>query len=129
MARKTESKVIGGDRYAVTQLGARQGQAVALRIMRAVAPAAVAKDAGAAIGLLVQNISESDLEYVTNALASGTLLYLEGGTKGVSLDSVYDAHFAGRLGVWSEWLVFAVMTNFADFFDEIRGLETPEKTS
>lgn len=123
MARKSESKVIGGDRYTVSQLGATEGQRVIVRLMRffgpAVAKAQTAKDGerdAAFISGLADAIDPDTFAELAHTMAENTQVQPSGAKASGPLSGVYDAHFAGRYFELVQWFVFAMGVNFGGFF-------------
>lgn len=127
MGRETERRDIRGVTYEMSQFGAKQGQKVALRVGRymgavlaSLGPFEPGKlDTTRLMAVILEKLDEADFEVVTEALAGQTFLIMEG--KRVSLASVYDAHFAGKIGALMEWLAWGVAFQFQDFFTELVG--------
>jgi hypothetical protein len=120
--RKSESKVIGGDRYTVNQLGAIEGQRVIVRLMRFFGPAIAKaqtskggeKDAGFIAGL-ADAIDPDTFEELAKTMAENTICQPAGGKPG-ALSAIYGEHFAGRYFELVQWFVFAMGVNFGGFF-------------
>lgn len=117
MALKTQEREIDGVKYRVTQLGAVDGRAVLLRLLKAFGPSAAAMlgdNIAEAVAKL--NLSEDDLSYFCQQFGQKTFVVL--GDKTPRLDNVFDEHFAGRYRAMILWLGFAVEVNFADFLSD-----------
>lgn len=120
MALKTETKHIGQHSYTVTQLDAVRGRKMATRIARILGPAldGISKDAGAALGTALKNLSDEDVDYVCETFAaSSTVSGGEYGSKQPSLESVFAVHFAGKYGEMLQWLAFCFKVNFESFLE------------
>ena len=113
--QQSKTVTIGSDTYTITQLGAKKGRAVAVRLAKLLAPMAEGEDRGLSAAL--QNLSDADLEYVCDAFAALTSVKMERGSP--QLDAIFDMHFAGKYGAMVNWLVECVKFNFADFLDEL----------
>jgi hypothetical protein len=133
---RTESKVIGGVEYRVTQLGAIMGRAVFLRLVKAIGPvlASLASKEGTLSALVKGggkvdttvdfgeilshlNLSEDDAKYLCDAFAEKTFV-VEAPDKMPKLSNVFDEHFAGRYAAMGQWIAFCVKLNYADFFSD-----------
>lgn len=137
MALKSETKTIDGITFEVTQLPYTRGHKVLLRLFRALAPA-VAEALGqapelkerelgsldirdvkpalaAAVGRLVQDLSEEDFDFVNDELASHSFVLQDG--KKLKLQSEREFLFAGNYWLMFQWLAFAVKVNFLGFLN------------
>jgi hypothetical protein len=107
MERKSETREIGGRKYTVRQMGAVKGSRLLVKIMKVMG----AGDAKSVIAAL----DDALFVEVMNELAPWTEVEIES-NRVVRLSDVLDAHFAGNYADLTEWLIFAVEVNFADFF-------------
>lgn len=124
--RKTETRVIDGVEYRVTQFGALEGRKVLLRLLKAVGPLFAAfaelkgegegklKDAIPHLDSALNGLKEEDLEYLCDVFARCTEVKLNG--KWPNLPDVFDLHFTGKYISMFAWLKFCVEVNFSDFF-------------
>lgn len=112
---ETRERTIDGFAYKVTQLTARTGNKVGMRLTKTLAGAAGAKDVESALGGIIAKLSEEDLEFICDTLARQTQVQLEPG-KWPMLSDVFDIHFAGRYLEMLKWLGFALEVNFGAFF-------------
>lgn len=118
---KTESKVIDGIEYKVSQLGAQVGQEALLRLVKCGAAGfgalfeQGASPASFAYAIDRLSLTSADLAYFTKLFAEKTFVVLEDG-KMPRLDLAYDMHFAGKYWALAQWLKFAMEVNFTDFF-------------
>jgi hypothetical protein len=107
---KTETKVIGGFKYTMEQIGAETGEQIVLRLSRpliaffakaaakGLTEASVAELAISGIEPAIQALSGRDLRYVRKKLVEKTVVYLPDGkvVRPWPLAEHYDEHFAGR---------------------------------
>ena len=123
MAFKTESKIIGGLEYKVSQLGAIKGRTAFLRLVKALGPVVgglvdpkgaprQSLDLADMFGKLA--LTDADLTYFCDIFSEKT--FVVKGSQMPRLDNVFDDHFAGRYLDMVQWLAFCVQVNFADFF-------------
>jgi hypothetical protein len=137
MARKTETREIGGVRFEVTQLGFAKSRAVFVRLAKCIGPSfaqlagtpslmdlgSTVADAGfaRAVETLLANVHDDDLEYFAAELGGDHARYsIDGGDHRPKLDrSGREACFEGRLDLFFSWLAFALEANYSDFFRAI----------
>ena len=110
--RETISTAIDGTEYKVRQLGGKTASAIAHRCVRGV--------------LALQDLPPEDFAYLRDTLADSTQIGVvdkagDGRTNWVSLNTVYDEHFAGPSGNAAQikWLAFAWEANFGPFSDVV----------
>jgi hypothetical protein len=126
MGFRTESKIIGGLEYRVSQLPVDAGLEVGVCIARALGPALIAIMGGeslatvdkAALGDALAKLSATDLKFVCKVFAEKTFV-VDGKNKMPRLDNVWDTHFAGRYKALLEWLSFCVQMNASDFLGSL----------
>lgn len=111
--RKTESKVIGGITFEVTQLGALKASKVFFRLLKVLGPAFASKD----IGKLFSLVTEDDLDYFINAFSETTFVKgaPQASMKNGPLNQTFDFVFVGAMKDMMEWLLFCIQLNFSDF--------------
>lgn len=128
MGLKTETRLLGGHEYTVTQLGALAGREALRRLLKISTTAfSRAGDAwvrggpeanGAAIfqGImgLVQELEEKDLSYFCDVFGPFSTVRIA--EKNPKVKDVFDAHFAGNYYELSLWLAFCVEVNFSGSF-------------
>lgn len=124
-----KSKEIAGFKYEVTQLGAKKGRAVLIRLAKVIGPAISAlvsaddfeSAAGPALTNLCSQLNEDDFAYISDTMADCTKLVqiatTSDGQKEIktALSSLFDDHFRGRYLPMMQWLVFTLEVNFLDF--------------
>ena len=130
--RAVKEKVIGGLRYEVTLLGAKQGRAMLVRLMRSLGPAtagfiegtlhakgditvSLASGASDAIRELSQRVTEADFAAISDELARFTVVHLDA-EHAPKLDAIFEEHFVGRYDVMLQWFAFGLEANFSSFF-------------
>lgn len=124
MALEKQSKQIGDYTYEVTQFDAIKGRRVFVRLSNLLGPAfsemKSENDGNKAIGKLLENLKEVDLDYFCDAFAECTEVgggdFAEGKTP--KLKAIFGLHFAGKYFAMFEWLTFALEVNYQSFFDE-----------
>lgn len=124
---ETQRREIGGVTYEVRQLDAVRGRRVFVRFAKVVAPALGALKAAAkmspdealayALGQLVGNVSEEDLDFFCDVFAPATCL-VEGNNR-PELAKRFELHFAGKYLEMLEWLAFCFEVNFGSFFQKL----------
>jgi len=141
MTRPVREKTIGEHRYQVTLLGAKAGRSMLVRLTKLLGPAtasfiegmlhakgdltaSLAMGAGDAIREVTQRLSDADLTAISDELSKLTIVVLDE-QRSISLDKIYDDHFAGRYGDLAAWLAFALEANFSSFFDGARSDSRP----
>lgn len=121
--------------YSVTQLPAMAGLKMLARLSRALGPALAqlsdadasgeigAASLGAAVGVLCEKLSDTEIEGISKTLLSGSTVDEQ------PLLQQFDAHFAGKPELALQLLGFAVEVNFGGFFDAARSalVKTPAK--
>lgn len=132
MSIETKTRTIDGIDYRVTQLGAKQGRAIMVRLLQVVAPtlsklsgANITKiedielsQIGPALEALVAHANEEVLGELCSAFASRSSF--RDGQNWPELDRHFDMHFGGAYLRMFKWLVFSIEVNYADFFDAFR---------
>lgn len=119
---KSDSTEINGTTYKVTQVGAKVGRRIMLKLASALG-AATTKPGAEAIEAAIQAIDPDDFDFLCDAFAANTKIVLNTVTaKGPGqieqpLSGVFDSHFAGNYVAMIKWLAFCFKLNFADFFD------------
>ena len=130
--RAVKEKVIGGHRYEVTLLGAKQGRAMLVRLMRSLGPAtagfiegtlhakgditvSLVSGASDAIRELSQCVTEADFAAISDELARFTVVHLDA-EHAPKLDAIFEEHFVGRYDVMLQWFAFGLEANFSSFF-------------
>jgi hypothetical protein len=135
---KTESKVIGGLEYKITQLGVDAGLDVGMTLVRALGPALLAMMSGNSLATVdkgalsdaIGRIESSELKKVCRAFAEKTFVILPETKQMPRLDNVWDTHFAGRYRALIDWLVACVAVNFPDFvFSSADGTTAPSASA
>lgn len=140
MGLEKKTTQIGEFAYEVTQLGAKDGNRVLMKIAKSVGPLFVLAGGGASLNAAkaaeaVAGLSEDDFAFVVDTLAKKTDVTLQDG-KSPSLAVIFDLHFAGRYEDELAWLEFAIEVNFGPFFRGLlakaaaaRGAATPTRSS
>lgn len=146
---KVEEKVIGDKRFQVSQFGTTEGRNVLIRLMKMISPIAGAffnglddnpeknvsvlemkipfKSIGAALAQLAYSLSETDLDFIINKLASKTNFEMPNG-KLVPLqgDGAFLNAFNNGDGfdyeLQNQWLLFALEVNYKSFLKGLGGL-------
>jgi hypothetical protein len=121
--REPQSKTIEGVEYVVTPLGASEGLKVITMLARMVGPVlgpALAgmkslKDASQAIGGMVEQLNDNDIDAVCRAMAKSTVVK-KSAKQQPQLSSIFDLHFQGEYFAMFLWLRFALEVNFESFF-------------
>lgn len=142
MARERETTLIDGHRYKMTMLGATAGYQLFCRLFRMFGPSfgAIMDAVGSgkvedtdlssqvvvdAIRTLSDQIKESDLDYLIDRLRSQTHVGIGGNDKTVSLDSVFEAHFAGDILGLGKWIVWGLQVQYSTFANAFATLNPP----
>lgn len=130
--RPVRERVICGVKYQVTLLGAKQGRAMLVRLVKTLGPAVAAflegvlnakggLDVSLALGSaealrdFIDKLNDKDIADISDQLAHFTVVVLSPELQ-PQLDAVLDDHFAGNYQAYSQWLAFALEANFASFF-------------
>lgn len=128
-------KTIGGNVYRFDKLGYRRSRAVLLRVAKVVAPAlgelqgltlkslaaADVGKAGAALAAGVENLSDDDLEFVTQAFGEASAVRLGDGWAALSDEAKRGVYFdRAGLAEYFQWLRHAFEVTYGDFFAELR---------
>jgi len=126
--REPQKKTIDGVTFEVTPLGYSTGRKAFVRLSKAVGPA-LAEAAGggpdpdmaAALGSLVQNVEDDDLEWFADVLGKTTRFSSDGGDKWPFLtEANREVLFSGRIFLFFQWLAFALEVNFSDFLSFLK---------
>lgn len=130
MAVEIKSKQIGDCTYRVRQLPAVQGRKVLVRLMKMFGPALGSMESnGNAEGNVLQmlstaleNLDEDMFDSLCDTFAKYTEFELPNGNYiGLGEQGMFDQHFTGKMGQMTQWLVFCVQVNFADFLGVLSG--------
>ena len=105
MMRESKTKVIGGEEYQVTQMGAVKGSQVFVRLVKVLGPLM-----GDNLEAALSALKEEDVTYLINAFQPYTMIQGKG-----DLSGFFDVHFAGKYKEMLEWLFFSVEVNFGSF--------------
>lgn len=115
---------IGGFKYKLEQLGAKQSTKVFVRLCHMLGPALEGMkgvDEAAllsGLGNVLANAKEDDIEYLLDSFAKRCRVRLTE-DKWPLVSDVFDVHFARRFGDQMHWLIWCVRGNFGDFLGEI----------
>ena len=128
-------KLIGSNRYYVTQLGAGKGRQALSRLVKVLGPVVAhivsdAKPGAAASALsrvsgdalkgalleLSERISEADINYFCETFGQFSKVDTGDGKRPQMSLEFQNLHFAGKYGEMMQWLAFAAEVNFSDFF-------------
>lgn len=119
---ETKSKKIGDVTYRVRQLKATSGRKILVRLLKVFGPALDAVDTkgginiGALLGGALQGLDEETVDSLCDTFAQQTEFELANGNfVGLGEAGQFDLHFAGKYVEMTQWLVFCVQVNFADF--------------
>lgn len=132
MAIETREKKIGPHTYRVTQLGAKQGRSMLVRLVKICGPglgsfvggigrgassvdSALALGAGDAIHDLTTRLREDEIGALMDEFALQTVV-VQSAEIELRLSDVFDDHFAGRYDAMLAWTRFCLEVNFASFF-------------
>ena len=134
MALEVKEKRIGAHLYRVTQLPAKKGRALLVRLTKLLGPglaaafgdlgrdkastaeAAIASGIGQGLYELAERLSESEVGSILDELAVFTTVVLDA-EREPRLSDVFDDHFAGRYDEMLLWAGFCLEVNYASFFD------------
>lgn len=119
--RQTQSHVIDGIAYDITQLDAMTGLDVMAILARVLGPAAGAEDPGAA---LTKSLTGADLRSLCQTFAKVTMVQPSPNSPDarVPLAGILNDHFAGQYGRMMQWLKACVMCNYETFFADLGGI-------
>lgn len=131
----TIERTIGATTYTITQLGAKQGRSVMVRLFRILGPAAAGLTSGEdiearlgnALTALARSASEDDFNALCDTFAAATKIRKTTETNAgpghidVPLTPDFDNHFAGRYAELLQWFGACIEVNFASFFDGAGG--------
>ena len=141
---KTETREIGGQRYAVTQFGTAEGLQIFFWLGKLVGPSIAAlikqwqgksiqaSTIGAALAELSNGLTFGDFDRLVQACARSTRVVVtndKGETVNVPLDkTIGTVAFAGDYLSLMKWLGFCLELNFASFFAGL-GLTSPQSSA
>lgn len=113
-----QERVIGGTTYKVRPLGHTLARKVFVRAAKAIGPAAAAaaEDPAKAVGALVENVTDSDLEWIADVFGKVTQYEGPDGWPFLHKDARELRFGGGKLFEFFEWLAFCLEVNYADFF-------------
>lgn len=132
MAIESHDKVIGATRYRVTQLGAKKGREMLVRLVKLAGPGLAAGLAGLskadgkdteapmaralsdALYDLATRLTVEEFNGITDELAKHTTIVL--GDLEPRLSDKFDDHFSGKYDEMLRWAAFALEVNFKSFF-------------
>jgi hypothetical protein len=141
MATETREIEISGVTYLVTQLPAKKGQALLVRLVKLLGPgvgsfvgglgrgaedtdSAIALGVGDAIHDLAARLNEAEVGGVLEEFAKRTTV-VKSEDVHVVLSSIYDDHFAGAYDQLMVWARFCLEVNYRSFFAGQSGAEKP----
>lgn len=118
LAGQMQETVIDGVRYRVTPLTTSIAVKVMTRVLRMAAPAFAdvtsLRDASKAVGAMLSGVltdlDDAVVEYVAGELAKVTRVDVGGAF--VTLDTIYEQHFCGRLVQFFAWVKFAAEVTY-----------------
>jgi hypothetical protein len=129
-SREVKEREIAGQVYKVTLLGAKQGRAMSVRLLKLIGPtlssfvegtvhgsdgaASIAIGAADAVRELAKHMSAEELAAISDELAKFTTVVIDAELE-PQLFAIFDDHFAGRYDAMVGWLAFAIEANFASF--------------
>jgi hypothetical protein len=131
MARKQDTRAIGGHTFQVTQLGYEPGREMLFKLVQTLGEGisglaassqegVLNEDAAKAIGGLVRGLDYGLLKHMSDRFAENTLVGFEGSDKMVPLKGGMEENvFAGAYDVWILWLAFCLEHNFAESIKKV----------
>lgn len=128
MARRTETVVIKGTPYDLTQLGGVEARRLSVLFGRVCGPVmakltatSLDEEAAKAIGEVLADLDEEKLEPLWKAFAKHAVARPDGKRIVLADDGAFDEHFAGE--VFAMWQLFieSAKLNFSGFLAEIFG--------
>jgi hypothetical protein len=139
MSIETRDKVIAGVTYRVSQLPAKVGRNVLVRVVKQLGPGlagalsgagsasagvdnlgALVMGASEAIGMLCARLSPEEFDAILDVFARHTTIALPNDVEPKLADK-FDEHFAGRYDAMLQWAAFCMEVNFGSFFDASAG--------
>jgi hypothetical protein len=125
MSITTSTVEIDGNRYEITQLGARDGRKMLVRLTQVFGPVLGELIGGEAHGssdgvskalmALSTTLTEEDMDYVCSMFGRHT--EWRDGQRTILLDDAQqDLHFAGRYDTMTRWIFECMKINFSPFF-------------
>ena len=142
---KTDTRIIGGFKYTMEQVGMETGEQIMLRLSKPVAAlfshaaakgiteASFREVAMMGIAPAVAALSGKDLRYVRKHFAAKTQVWLPDGAKlrPWPLTEQYDAHFAGRYIDAANWFRWGIEMNrfFGDALERLEKAFATEKAA
>jgi hypothetical protein len=133
---KTESKVIGGHTYHVTQLPCGRSRVLLLRLFKVAGPAIgklldsgggkvselEGKAIGDALAALAYGLNEQDLEFVVDQCFGDNVTVELDGKKPRVTKEFCELHFAGALDEFFKVIGFVLEVNYRSFFGGAGGV-------
>ncbi len=130
---QTRECKIGAHTYRVSQLGAKAGRSMLLRLIKLIGSGAaagisslgsgaaasveelIARGSGEAFAELLSRLNETEVNAILDELAKHTHVLVDAQHEPV-LFEIFDLHFAGAYDEMLAWARFALEVNFASFF-------------
>lgn len=115
---QAQTRIIDGQEFTITPLGAVTGRKALTRLIKTVGPA-VDKSS---IGALLSNINEADVDYFCDLFAKNTRITTGTDKQGNPVQPLlsdygnFDLMFAANYGTMFSWLKFCLEVNFSSFF-------------
>ncbi len=130
MPVQTKTFEVDGDQYEITQLGAKQGRKLWLKLLHSIAPAIKELSKSevktldksvvlAALSAAIENLDDATTEALYEAYgATCTVLIRETGNTPNLTGAVFDQHFAAKYVSMSKWLWECTSYNFGSFLSD-----------
>jgi hypothetical protein len=126
MSVQQKTFIIDGVSYTATQLGAKKGRKIWLKLMQIIAPSLRElgtlkkldeKAIASALAAAVENLDDATLEELYLVFGETCTVMLPTGNTPNLTDVVFDQHFAGNYLAMTQWLWECIVFNFASFLD------------
>lgn len=139
MALKEETRTVDGQRYHFTQLPFKDARKLWVLLVKRLGPTvgqllsgqslsqALDQDVdiGGAIAQFASQLTDDDLDYVTQQLAKHCLF--EHGGNWPRLSDEIDTQFGGSLMHWLNWMRAGLEVNYGDFFGALQSVKSEAK--
>lgn len=126
--RQPEKRVIDGVHFECTPLGFAASRKAFVRLTKIAGPA-LASGGGAntaeVFAVLSERVSDEDLEWFADLFGATTRFSHDGDAwPFLKADNREVLFGGGRLGLFFQWLMFALEVNYSDFFEWLRSAAT-----
>ncbi len=130
MGLETKTKTIDDFEFEVTQVKAKEGRRVFVRLAKIAGPGLgvlADDDIGKALDEVLKKIDDQTFDYLCDLFGKYSHVTVDGVKKQLT-PGFQDTFFAAKYGLLFKWIAFCLEVNFRDFYEMLKNLDMSDLT-